>query len=180
MEPSDRAPKRFEKEIPEPRSEEQEVGPFARQWAECLLSITNVSMLYPIPNDQHPVVRRLWTSAQMPPSTKAVCEVSMELQTGRTHQIRGQLSEIGFPLVGDEQYGGAIPANTTGMTTQRLALQSNYIGFWEPDYQMTQKRKKGRNVVLGKPSNRWTEHSIDEAWWSSILAQEGLDESSFL
>jgi len=30
----------------------------------------------------------------------------VNLITGRTHQIRGQLSQLGFPIVGDDQYGG--------------------------------------------------------------------------
>lgn len=32
--------------------------------------------------------------------------VEVELLTGRTHQIRGSLSYIGFPIVGDIKYGG--------------------------------------------------------------------------
>jgi 23S rRNA pseudouridine1911/1915/1917 synthase len=31
--------------------------------------------------------------------------VKIELKTGRTHQIRTQLSHLGFPIVGDTQYG---------------------------------------------------------------------------
>lgn len=35
-----------------------------------------------------------------------VSVVEIELHTGRTHQIRAQFSEFGYPLVGDTKYGG--------------------------------------------------------------------------
>ena len=34
--------------------------------------------------------------------------VELELKTGRTHQIRVHLSHIGYPIVGDDMYGGRI------------------------------------------------------------------------
>ncbi|TYO94685.1 RluA family pseudouridine synthase [Desulfallas thermosapovorans] len=50
----------------------------------------------------------------------------LELETGRTHQIRVHMSHIGCPLVGDEQYGG---------DTERLgrqALHAATIDFCHP------------------------------------------------
>ncbi|KAL7578254.1 hypothetical protein ACA910_012673 [Epithemia clementina (nom. ined.)] len=43
----------------------------------------------------------------MPDTCQAVVELHVELLNGRTHQIRGQLAALGFPIVGDVPYGGA-------------------------------------------------------------------------
>ena len=55
-----------------------------------------------------PEVRRAVTHYRVVESfgTEAAL-VEVQLETGRTHQIRVHLSEAGFPLLGDETYGGA-------------------------------------------------------------------------
>ncbi|MFN0012743.1 MAG: RluA family pseudouridine synthase [Phycisphaerales bacterium] len=65
--------------------------------------------------------------------------VEVELKTGRTHQIRVHFSHRGFPLVGDDMYGGkalAIPG-TVGpdgkkMLIKRQALHAAMLTFRHP------------------------------------------------
>lgn len=52
--------------------------------------------------------------------------VELELETGRTHQIRVHMSHIGHPLFGDELYGG----NTEIL--DRQALHCIELGFYTP------------------------------------------------
>ena len=54
-----------------------------------------------------------------------VCQLNIQLFTGRQHQIRAQLAHIGHPILGDEKYGSTIPnAKTTSM-----ALWSHELRF---------------------------------------------------
>ena len=70
--------------------------------------------------------------------------VKLNLQTGRTHQIRVHLSNIDHPVFGDETYGGREPRSvnlTSNMKAQiknllelipRQALHAKVIGFIHP------------------------------------------------
>ncbi len=56
--------------------------------------------------------------------SKNVSEVKINLLTGRTHQIRAQLSQVGAPVVGDSLYGAK-----TSFGEQAIALRSCEIDF---------------------------------------------------
>ncbi|HEL1075104.1 TPA: RluA family pseudouridine synthase [Streptococcus equi subsp. zooepidemicus] len=53
--------------------------------------------------------------------------VDIRLHTGRTHQIRVHFAHLGFPLLGDDLYGGRLDL---GMTRQ--ALHCHHLSFTHP------------------------------------------------
>jgi len=61
-------------------------------------------------------------------------ELECRLETGRTNQIRIQLSELGYPLCGDVKYrgpfGGAVVEDSSG--APGLALHAAELGFRHP------------------------------------------------
>ena len=53
---------------------------------------------------------------------EATTDIIIEIETGRKHQIRKHLSQLGYPIVGDRLYG-------TKKTDKDLQLQSYYLKF---------------------------------------------------
>lgn len=158
LEPSIRAPKRF---VAEPQE----------GWAEALLKVRNVGPLCAIVGNVpgETLASELWRNVprRMPPTCQAVVELDIELLTGRTHQIRGQLSAAGYPLIGDAQYGGAIPFETypsTDTLIDRLALQCCEMEFLDPDVV-----DNGDSGVALRRSNRWNRFRLDRAWWTQLV-----------
>ncbi len=110
-------------------------------------------------------------SDAIPTNCVAVVEVEVELLTGRTHQIRGQLLAEGFPLVGDAQYGGAIPQEKEGelksmqyIHSDQLALQCSQLEFLDPDVIV---KNDGTEVLV--PSDRWNTFQLHDCWWTSMI-----------
>ncbi len=54
-----------------------------------------------------PDAKRIQTAYQVLASSNGISLLEVHLITGRSHQIRAQLSSIGFPVLGDPKYGNA-------------------------------------------------------------------------
>jgi 23S rRNA pseudouridine1911/1915/1917 synthase len=59
-------------------------------------------------------------------------ELIIELETGRTHQIRAQLSHEGHPIVGDSLYGSPLPNKD-----EKISLQSCKLKFAGHEFSIT-------------------------------------------
>ena len=60
--------------------------------------------------------------------------VEVELETGRTHQIRVHAAHAGYPLAGDEKYGEEEfndKMKESGLT--RMFLHAHHVSFTRPD-----------------------------------------------
>ena len=75
------------------------------------------------PNGGEPAVTRFRVVERYQDATL----VQVELETGRTHQIRVHMSHIGHPVLGDRQYGGAADP-----LLKRQALHASYLAFAHP------------------------------------------------
>lgn len=103
------------------------VGTFAR---------VEGTLRYPIGEDRHHPGRRRVSATGQPAVTHyrvleqqaRVALVQLELETGRTHQIRVHLSHVGHPLVGDPLYGGPVDHPRPALHAHRLAFTHPYSG----------------------------------------------------
>ncbi|MEM9552966.1 MAG: RluA family pseudouridine synthase [Acidobacteriota bacterium] len=91
--------------------------------------------------------RSVWRRLDAAPPHAAL--LAVDLDTGRTHQIRVHLKSIGHPLVGDPVYGEARwrgvhgPARAALRAFARPALHAARLGFAHP--------RDGRRVVVEAP-----------------------------
>ena len=117
------------------------------------------------PYGRHPTERTRYTGRRpVGPSRRAISHVrvlerfagaalvEVELETGRTHQIRVHLSEAGHPLLADREYGGqkreaklkaADPARRAAAAVGRQALHARRLVFPHP--------RTGEQVAIEAP-----------------------------
>lgn len=91
------------------------------------VTIVRVRERYRIPSGIGPQV----DAAPGGPGTFSLVE--LELKTGRTHQIRVHLSHLGYPIVGDDMYGGKPFTDENGREIiARQSLHACTLGFTHP------------------------------------------------
>ncbi len=100
-------------------------------------------------------------------SSHGLSLVTLKLETGRTHQIRVHMSELGHPLVGDHLYGAqkkiksvkSLSVQNDIRSLGRFLLHAEVLGFKHPE------------------TSEWMEFSVD---WppqdKALIKKWGLDE----
>ncbi|RIL38998.1 RluA family pseudouridine synthase [Staphylococcus equorum] len=118
--------------------EENEIDRIYKANVHSLLAIKPQTIDMPIGKDKfHSNKRRVSPTGQTAIThiinskmiKEDVSEVDLKLDTGRTHQIRVHLAEIGHPVIGDPLYGNS--------TLRQLQLNSYKIEFIHPLTQET-------------------------------------------
>ncbi|MFK7746639.1 MAG: RluA family pseudouridine synthase [Roseobacter sp.] len=98
--------------------------------------------------------------------------VAMEPITGRTHQLRAHMAEIGHPIIGDGKYGGSGQENMGdgwgaqlgGVISKKLHLHARMMRFEHPE------TRKEITVTAEMPDHM--AHSWDTFGWTEDLAAE--------
>ncbi|MEM6891269.1 MAG: RluA family pseudouridine synthase [Pseudomonadota bacterium] len=98
--------------------------------------------------------------------------VALEPVTGRTHQLRAHLAEIGHPIAGDGKYGGSGQENegdgwgaqVGGIISKKLHLHARMMRFEHPDTR--------REVTVSAPLPEHMAQSWATFGWSEDLAAE--------
>lgn len=98
--------------------------------------------------------------------------VAMEPITGRTHQLRAHMAEIGHPIIGDGKYGGSGQENLGdgwgaqlgGIISKKLHLHARTISFEHP--------ASKQMLTIHAPLPEHIKHTFDTFGWAPDMAAE--------
>lgn len=98
--------------------------------------------------------------------------VAMEPLTGRTHQLRAHMAEIGHPIAGDGKYGGSGQENMGdgwgaqlgGIISKKLQLHARMLRFEQPETHKV--------ITVTAPLPDHMAQSWDTFGWTTDLAAE--------
>lgn len=121
-------------------SKQQKAGKVNREYealAEGIIVLDFGTINEPIARKQESIIERevspigqyACTHFEVIKRHKSFTHVKLKLETGRTHQIRVHLSYLGYPLMGDDLYGG----HTDLLSHQ--ALHCKNVSFFHPVFE---------------------------------------------
>ena len=102
-------------------------------WRDTIRKIPDVARAELVPLN-HPEGKLALLSYQSEKRTDKSEILSIQLQTGRTHQIRVQCSSRGHAVLGDHDYGSSIPfgPTTADPRARHIALHAKIVEFDHP------------------------------------------------
>ena len=112
---------------------EGQVAPDRGTWEDFLRKIPDRPLAEVVPPD-HPDGRQAVLRYHVLAATDGGTWLEIELETGRMHQIRVQAATRGYPLLGDAQYGSAVPFGPQhdDWRLRAIALHARTLAFEDP------------------------------------------------
>jgi len=110
------------------------VEPAQGTWTDRLRKIPNVPRAEVVAQE-HPEGRQAVLHYRTVGSLPGGTWLEIELETGRMHQIRIQAASRGHPVVGDAEYGSAIPFGPpqADPRLRPIALHARTLAFYHPE-----------------------------------------------
>ncbi|MBQ3388136.1 MAG: RluA family pseudouridine synthase [Thermoguttaceae bacterium] len=108
------------------------------EWIDYMRKIpgrAEAELIQPIhPDAREAILKYRVVGRHTLPGHGEVTHLEVELETGRTHQIRLQASSRGYPILGDAQYGSTVPFGQQHEDERlnAIALHSRRILFTHP------------------------------------------------
>lgn len=178
--PKTPAPKKFVRHPPKTNNN--------KQWLKCEMKITRVggdrlraAYVDAETNDavdpDSTLAHRLWGQSNLPEGVKYVMDLEVELVTAgrsRPHQLRGQLAQLGCPIVGDEVYGGGVcETGAHRHVWNRMAVQCCELSFPEPKWKEEDDDNKAKKTLVA--SDRIANFRLHTAWWTGYLEDYNMN-----
>ena len=102
-------------------------------WTDWMRKLPDQAKSEIAPED-HPDAKHAVLHFTVLAATESRTLLEIELETGRTHQIRIQCASRGFPIVGDSLYGSELPfgPEVVDLRKRWIALHARRLGFVHP------------------------------------------------